>query len=87
MLNSSYFTTIPDGWAGSGGNQIKANSAQLDLAGAWAELGNEMPSVKRISDIPSAMSDGALSYGDKYLVASVFNHSFDTEPLSACQLI
>ena len=43
MLNSSYFTTIPGGRpagrAGAGGNKIKANSAQLNLAGAWAELG------------------------------------------------
>ena len=38
---------------------------------------NEMPSVKRISDLPSAMSGGALSYVDKYLVASVFNRLED----------
>jgi hypothetical protein len=42
LLTYSYFTTIPGGQAaGAGGNKIKANSAQLNLAGAWAELGKK----------------------------------------------
>jgi hypothetical protein len=50
LLICSYFTTIPGGragWrAGAGGNKIKANSAQLNLAGAWAELGNSFSDIE-----------------------------------------
>ena len=40
LLFFSYFTTSPDGRPGAGGNEIKANSAQLSWAGTWAELGH-----------------------------------------------
>jgi hypothetical protein len=45
---SSYFTTIPGGWVAgrvvrraAGYIENKANSAQLNLAGAWDVLGNK----------------------------------------------
>jgi hypothetical protein len=57
LLICSYFTTTPGGReggrTGAEGNKIKANSAQLNLAGAWAELGNRrIPITKKFGDHP-----------------------------------
>jgi hypothetical protein len=49
----------PGGRAGAGGNKIKANSAKISLAGAWAELGKKNNTNNLIS---------ILDYSDNELI-------------------
>ena len=91
LLVSRFSTTSPDGgcagyvvvvaqdmwWAGAGGNKIKANSAQLSWAGAWAELGNICALVALTMIVSLALS---LSRRRKYFYLSsiLFSSSFSS---------
>jgi saccharopine dehydrogenase-like NADP-dependent oxidoreductase len=69
LLIYSYFTTIPGGRAGAGGNKIKANSAQLNLAGAWAELGN----IKEYKRLLKTIKEYQLKEVHSFVILNMFH--------------